>query len=189
MVDIGLKEKIETYAPRILKEISEHQEKSDDKWKKQRLPKKLEVFEFNLEKAKEKKEQKKREEKKLQEWYDNPRNFLEATNLPDQYIPEEQKVIYNGLIIPIDHSEVIFSDIPAKCRILVGEYDFEKKYKSGKKYRFLKDGNKYYRFSTKYKDCLKIHLTNKIGICITREEGEQLQDTTKVTYLKHIPSD
>ena len=185
VVNMDYKEKIETYAPRILKEIREHQEKSEDEWEKQKLPKKLDVFEFNLEKAKEKKEQRKLEEKHQKEWYDNPKDFLEKTNLSNRYLREEQKLIYNGLIISIDHSEVIFSKIPVKCRILTGKYDFEVTYKSGKTYRFLRDSNKYYRFSTIYQDGLQIYLSSKVGVCNIGGGTETLYDTTKETYLKH----
>ena len=185
IVNMDYKEKIETYAPRILKEIREYQEISDDQWEKHKLPKRLEVFEFNFEKAKEKKELKRQEKEKKKEWYDNPKRFLKETDLLNQYIREEQIIIYDGLIIPIDHSEIIFRDMPAKCRIYMGEFDFEIAYKSGKIYKFLKDKNNYYRFSTTYKDGLQIHLSDNIGVCHIMEKHEHLYETTKNTYLKH----
>ena len=189
ITDISFKEKILTYAPRILKEIREYQEKkgTDDHYEKLRIPTKLDIFEFNLEKKKKKDEQRKEEQKKIEEWYLNPQKFLEKTNLPNQYIPNKEKIIFNGLIISINHSKTMSKDTSIKCRIFMGDFDFEKTYKTGLTYRFLKDHAKYYKFRNTYKDTLEIRPTNKIGTCIiVGNDCSALKEITKKTYLRNI---
>jgi len=188
ITNMDFKEIIETYAPRILKEIREYQEtkETDDIYENSRLPKKLEVFEFNLEKKKKKDKEKREEQKKINEWLKNPKDYLEKTDLPNQYLPSKKIIIYKGLIIPIDHTEIIFRNIPAKCRILMNEYDFEAVNKKGYSYRFLETNGKYYKFKNDYKDNLEIRLTSKIGVCsIWEKDCSGLKEVLKQTYLKN----
>jgi hypothetical protein len=187
ITNMDFKERIETYAPRILKEIREYQEtkETDDDYENSRLPKKLEIFEFNLEKKKEKDKQKKLDKQKKDEWYANPKDFLEKTDLQNQYIPKEKKIIYNGLIIPIDHSDIIHKNTSAHCRIFMGEFDFETTDKKGNIYRFLEENGKYYKFKKDYKDNLEIRLSGKIGECLLWQKSCQNIEITKATYEKH----
>lgn len=187
ITNMEFKERIETYAPRILKEIREYQEtkETDDDYENSRLPKKLEIFEFNLEKKKEKDKQKKLDKQKRDEWYADPFNFLEKTDLPNQYIPEEKKIIYNGCIIPIDHHNPIYKDASVRCRIFMDEFDFEITDKKGVVYRFLEDNGKYYKFKKDYKDEFSIRLSANVGECLLVGNSPSNKETTKATYEKH----
>ncbi|MDD2821322.1 MAG: hypothetical protein PHW29_08680 [Flavobacterium sp.] len=164
--NISHQDTILNHSTAILRDIRKHQSELSDNLEKSKQPKSLSVFEYSIEKKKEK-------QQKMAEWKNNPREVFEKINEPD--LAEKDYLIYDGLFIQLEKDTLHSNKILGA--MFLNDFDFEVVTGYEKLWKFAYRDGIYY----KYQEKPTLQITDKIGFC--RYWGKY-EKTTKATYTK-----
>ena len=183
--DLDFETEILNYAPQILLKIKEFQENREDTNRIHKIPKKINIFKYDMEIVKDKKEH----QKKVYDWKKNPQKYAISTEKENGFYYENEQLIYVvDSVYFIVKNERLFG-FNAWCIYEIGAQIFNKKYdfkvfdRYNKEWCYIKIGDKYMKYRPEFK--LAILISNSIGkIEIELKNNQDFKDITKNTYDK-----
>ena len=180
--NLDFSEKILSFASRILLDIKKDmKEKNEDK----KIPKDIQIFEYNLQKAREKKEERK---EKMCAWEKDPLSFFETTE-------EEEKVTNSCIIKAVEGIKYIMpinfrgSSLFEKTRtrvlayLLLKKWDFIVMDRYENYIIYLKVNDMYWKFKLEEINNIQMLTSYEIGFCELRSNCYPTKVTQK-TYEK-----
>jgi len=185
--DLSKGNKILDYSPRIIIRLKEYQEQKEDYHEKRRIPKRISVFEFSIDKKQQKiKEKRILEEKRRKQilednilynkWKNKPFDFFKDTNKPEGIYTEPfLHIIEDNKIKPL----IIDTDLTKG--LLIKKYDFIVKDRYNKEWKYIHYNKSYFKYKSDFE--IKVSLSNSIGY-IEINNLNEIKTVSKTTYEK-----
>lgn len=164
--NLSFQDKIINHSTAILRDIRKHQSAHKDFSEQSKQPNKLSIFEFSIEKKKEK-------QQRMEQWRSNPKSLLERTNLSNQ--AENNFLIKDGYVYTILPKQ--YSNNKIFGCMYLNDFDFEVIDRYGKEWKYAYRDNRYF----KYNKTPRLLITDKVGLF---EYSGKYEQTTKHTYEK-----